>query len=181
MPLLMLKDVPRFECLLQAAESFPELEPTASEAFLHLLHTGDAVFAAKSEFLAAHGLSQGRFSVLMLLNRRPDEAASPAELADEAAVTRATMTGLIDTLEKDELAVRETDPLDRRAVLVRLTKKGRALMRAVLPRFYRHVAEMMQPLGDSERKQLVRLLQKINRGLKPGNSARSARLAPAAV
>ena len=165
MPLLMLKDLPRFDCLLEAAERIPSLDPTASEAFLHLLHTGDTVFGAKSDFLAAHGLSQGRFSVLMLLHHRRAEPSTPAELADQAAVTRATMTGLIDTLEKDQLVVREPDENDRRAVFVRLTKKGATLMNAVVPKYFRQVSTVMSPLSHAERKQLVRLLQKINEGL----------------
>ena len=69
MPLLMLKDVPRYECLLKAASKYPTLDPTASDAFLNLLRTGDTVFAAEGRFLAQHNISQGRFTVLMLLNR----------------------------------------------------------------------------------------------------------------
>jgi len=35
---LMLKELPRYECLLEAAENFPELDPSAIEAVLHLTH-----------------------------------------------------------------------------------------------------------------------------------------------
>lgn len=167
MPLLMLKDVPRFECLLRASERFPTLDPTASAAFLHLLRTGDAVFAAESEHLAKHSVSQGRFTVLMLLNRCCDEPSTPAGLAEEASVTRATMTGLIDTLEKDGLVVRKTDAADRRAVLVQLTRKGRALMERMLPDYFARVSAILEPLSQTERKTFIRLLQKIQQGLEP--------------
>ncbi|MGB8165954.1 MAG: MarR family transcriptional regulator, partial [Chthoniobacteraceae bacterium] len=120
MPLLMLKDVPRFECLLKAAERYPTLSPSAASAFLHLLRTGDAVFETENEYLTRHEISQGRFTVLMLLNRSSEEPSTPAELAEEAGVTRATMTGLVDTLVKDGLVTRTDDPTDRRAVLVKL-------------------------------------------------------------
>ena len=40
MPLLMLKDLPRYDCLLEAARSFPDLDPSACEAFLNLLRAG---------------------------------------------------------------------------------------------------------------------------------------------
>ena len=36
MPYLLLKDLPRYECLLEAAKEFPDLDPSAAEAFLHL-------------------------------------------------------------------------------------------------------------------------------------------------
>src|SRR3989442_135552 len=165
MPLLMLKDVPRYECLLKAAEKYPSLDPTACDAFFHLLRTGDAVFAAEGGFLAEHNISQGRFTVLMLLNRCAERMSTPAELADEAGVTRATMTGLIDTLEKDGVVIREADPNDRRTVRVRLTKKGRTILQKLTPDYFRCVSAIIEPLSESERKQLVRLLQKIQKGL----------------
>jgi len=164
MPLLMLKDLPRYECLLKAAEQYPSLDPTACEVFLHLLRTGDELFEAKSAFLARHGLSHGRFTVLMLLERA-GKPCTPAALADESRVTRATMTGLVDTLEKDGLVAREADPEDRRTIQVRLTKQGHALMGKVLPDHFGFVASTVKPLNKTERKQLVTLLQKIQRGL----------------
>ena len=165
MPLLMLKELPRYECLLQAAERYPTLSPSASEAFLHLLRTGDAVFGAESTFLARHNISQGRFTVLMILNRGCGQPSTPAYLAERASVTRATMTGLVDTLEKDNMVVRDGDPEDRRTVLVRLTEAGQALIDRILPDYFKCVAKIMQPLTRTERKQLVNLLQKIQQGL----------------
>ena len=165
MPLLMLRDVPRYECLLKAAERYPTLNPTASEAFLHLLRTGDAVFAAEGRFLAQHHIAQGRFTVLMLLNRGSGHPSTPAELADEAGVTRATMTGLLDTLERDGIVSRESDSEDRRTVLVRLTDTGRSLLERMLPDYFESVTRIMKPLNASQRKQLVGLLQQIQQGL----------------
>lgn len=165
MPLLMLKDVPRFECLLKAAERYPTLSPSAASAFLHLLRTGDAVFEVESDYLTRHEISQGRFTVLMLLNRCAEEPSTPAELAEEAGVTRATMTGLVDTLVKDGLVTRTNDPRDRRAVLVQLTAAGRKLLARVLPGYFAAVTRMMQPLNKTERTTLVTLLQKIQQGL----------------
>jgi DNA-binding MarR family transcriptional regulator len=168
---LMLKDVPRYECLLRASGRYPSLDPTALEAFLHLLRTGDTVFEAKNEFLARHGVSQGRFTVMMLLNRCGDADSTPAELADAAGVTRATMTGLIDTLEKDGFVQREIDRDDRRAVRVSLTRKGRDFMKSILPDYFRRVSAIIHPLSEPERKQLVRLLQKLQHGLAPKNES----------
>ena len=173
MPLLMLKDLPQYECLLKASGEYPSLDPTACEAFLHLLRTGDEVFEGVNDFFTRHHVSQGRFTVLMLLNRACEGAelpATPASLADQSRVTRATMTGLIDTLEKDGLVIREADENDRRTLHVRLTPQGKASVEAMLPEYFRCVSAIIQPLDESERKQLVSLLQKIQQGLAPAQN-----------
>jgi DNA-binding MarR family transcriptional regulator len=174
MPLLLLKDLPRYECLLESAKEFPELDPSACEAFLHLLRTSDEVFSVAERNLASHNISQGRFSVLMLLwgpsSRRPGNVQpigcgvsprTPAELADAAGVTRATMTGLVDTLERDGLVRREPDPDDRRMMSVRLTVKAEAFLQKLLPTHFELMARLMAPLNESERKTLVSLLTKV--------------------
>lgn len=165
MPLLLLKQLPRFDCLLQAANRYPDLDPCATSAFLNLLRTGDLIFDSEAACLSNSGLSQGRFSILMLLNRHPDVPQTPAALADQSGVTRATITGLLDTLEKDGLVERSPADNDRRCVLVRLTSKGASLMDALLPGYFRHVAELLSPLTPDERSQLVELLQKLQAGL----------------
>lgn len=167
MPHLMLKDLPRYDCLLKAAEDYPNLDPSACEVYLHLLRTGDDLFGAKSAFLSQRGISQGRFTVLLFLDRAEGPGYTPAELAEESGVTRATMTGLIDTLEKDGLVVRKADPEDRRAIQVCLTPQGRELIRKILPDYFNLVSSIIAPLNETERKQLVALLQKLRLG---GNS-----------
>lgn len=171
MPLLMLKDLPRYECMLECAKRFPDLDPAAGSLFMNLLRSADELFAIKSAFLNQHNISNGRFTVLLLLtaagageNERAP-ARSPADLADMAGVTRATMTGLIDTLEKDGYVRREPDPRDRRAMLVHLTPKGEAFTEELLPGYFRRVATIMAPLNDAERQELLRLLLKVRQGI----------------
>jgi DNA-binding MarR family transcriptional regulator len=166
MPRLILKDLPRYECLLEASERYPSLDPSAAMAFLHLLRAGDDVFKAESGFFTRHKITQGRFTVLMLLNRPASEFGTPANLAEEAGVTRATMTGLIDSLEKDGFVIRAGAPRDRRAVQVRLTGKGRRFLDRVLPHYFSFVSTLIEPLGGAQRKQLVQLLRKVEAAAK---------------
>ena len=164
MPNLLLKDLPRYECLLEAAKEFPDLDPSACEAFLHLLRTGDESARVVEANLARHNITQGRFGVLMILvNRCAGDTSTlgPAELADAAGVSRATMTGLIDTLERDGLVTREPDTVDRRMMLVRLTAKGRSLLGEILPDHFKNMTLLMSSLSEFERQTLVQLLTKI--------------------
>jgi DNA-binding MarR family transcriptional regulator len=118
--------------------------------------------------LEAHGISAGRFTVLMLLLRKRDDVCggvlTPAELADKAGVTRATMTGLIDTLERDGFVRREPNPNDRRMTPVTLTPAGEALLQSVVPAYFQRMASLVAHLSESERRMLVTLLSKVVRG-----------------
>jgi DNA-binding MarR family transcriptional regulator len=173
MPALLLKDLPRFECLLEAARNNPTLDPSAVVAYLHLLRAGDEAFAAADRNFARFELSHGRFGVLMLLWRKdkygkgcPEigpEGRTPADLAAAAGVSRATMTGLIDTLERDGMVTRQPDQQDRRMMLVQMTDMGRDLMARLLPLHFQTVAEMLSPLDESERQTLVQLLARLSR------------------
>jgi len=166
MPLLMLKDLPRYECLLEASREFPDLDPSATEVFLHLLRSGDEAFRVIESHLAQHDITQGGFSVLMALwgncrNLEREGPLSPAELAERTGVTRATMTGLVDTLARAELVTRTPDPKDRRMLAVELTPRGEKTLKKILPEHFRRMAWLMAPLSEPERKTLVRLLTKV--------------------
>jgi len=177
MPHLLLKDLPRYECLLEAAKEFPDLDPSAAEAYLHLLRTGDEAFNVAEKNLFSHSISHGRFGVMMLLWKSVNAKGAkflgngeepcmsgprtPAELADAAGVTRATMTGLIDTLERDGFVKREPDRDDRRQMTVHLTAKAEKFLQDFLPGHFKVTSSLMATLTESERKTLVRLLTKI--------------------
>lgn len=173
MPLLMLKDLPRYECLLECSKRFPDLNPEAASLFMQLLRTADELYEVKADFLRKHNISNGRFTVLMLLNSagsmdgcaEENPPKSPADLAEMAGVTRATMTGLVDTLEKDELVRRESDPRDRRAMLVHLTEKGERFTAEILPGYFRQVTAIMGPLSRGEKMQLTAILAHVRAGI----------------
>jgi DNA-binding MarR family transcriptional regulator len=165
--MLLLKEVPQYEGLLKIAKRFPELDPSATEAFLHLMRTSTEVSEAFDALHASHNISHGRFIVLMLLNRDPEKPVNLADLADRANVTRATMTGLIDTLERDGFVRREHTLDDRRMMLVRLTADGRGYFEKILPDYFRQVAGVMSHLTVTDRKALVALMGKIQQSLPP--------------
>jgi DNA-binding MarR family transcriptional regulator len=163
--LFPLKNLPRYECLLRAAHELPGLDPSACEAYLHLLRAGHEAFQMSAGHFAKHRISQGGFMVLMLLLNRTrldgSFRSTPAELAELAGVTRATMTGLVDTLERDGLVKRQPDPADRRMMTVHLTPRGRECLRRILPGHFQRMKELMSPLSEADRRNLVRLLHKL--------------------
>lgn len=110
--------------------------------------------------LAPHGLSEGRFVLLFLLDASADGLA-PNILAERAGVTRATVTGLLDGLEREALIERHADPDDRRALCIRLTRKGKRVAKAVFEQHGRWIVGLFGNLSASERRQLGSLLDKV--------------------
>ncbi|MFX1456350.1 MAG: MarR family winged helix-turn-helix transcriptional regulator [Promethearchaeota archaeon] len=49
------------------------------------------------------------------------------ELASACCCSPSTITGIIDTMEKNELVYRDANPEDRRSLLVKLTEKGKKI------------------------------------------------------
>lgn len=176
---LLLRDLPRFECLERRAQRYEDLDASAVVATLSLLRVASDVLEAMGAHFERNNVSQARFLVLMLLDRERDESAStstrsgkkresvsllPSEIADKMGVTRANITGLLDGLERDGLTARHPHPEDRRALCVTLTREGSAFLEAMLPDHYRRVAGLMTHLSPREQEQLVRLLSKVAQG-----------------
>ena len=169
---ILLKEPPRYECFIEAAQRYPECDPSAMYAFIMLLHTHDVMWKAKCAHFAEHGITQGRFMMMILLmeNEVAGEktscarARTPAELADMAQISRASVTGLLDSLEKDAFIRREPDPNDRRMVSIHLTEKGIAFMNAFLPPHFQLINQLMCGLDEQERATLIGLLQKMQDG-----------------
>src|SRR5258707_13153922 len=115
-----LKDLPKYEAIRARVTRYPEIDAGAVEAFLLLLRVSSDVMMAVEKYLNRHTLSHAGFSVLMILNRDPKLGLTPSDLANRCGVTRATMTGLLDGLQRKKLIRRESHQVDRRTVLVRL-------------------------------------------------------------
>jgi DNA-binding MarR family transcriptional regulator len=162
--MLQLRDLPTPAILDKFAQRYPDADITAVVTFLHLLRTATDLSFALDAYLQQHALLQGRWWVLILLMRENSNTAAPSVLADKAGVSRATMTGLIDGLERDGLVERVPDPKDRRRLAIKLTAAGQAKLDEVMPDYYRRVRQLMQPLSESERKQFIELLDKIQAG-----------------
>lgn len=76
------------------------------------------------ERLARHGLSSSRAPLLWVISATGPR--TQRELAESLRVSARNVTGLVDALVADGFVSREPHPHDRRAILVTLTKAGKA-------------------------------------------------------
>lgn len=156
--MLTVKDLPTPEVLRRFAQRYPDADATAVASLLALLRTATELSQALDAFLARHGLLQGRWWVLILLFREESLESSPSVLAEKAGVTRATMTGLLDGLERDGLVQRLYDAADRRRITVKLLPAGQAVLDAVMPDYYRRVRTLMTGLDETQRSALQSMM-----------------------
>ncbi len=63
------------------------------------------------------------------------EQAETRVIAEEGGFSKATLSGVLKTLEGRDLLIRERSPDDGRLVLVSLTPAGRRLMKRLFPKF----------------------------------------------
>jgi DNA-binding MarR family transcriptional regulator len=156
-----LRDFPDEHVFSHLQREYPQLEKASVSAFLRLLATGSEFLDRLDKLLAGYGITHGRWLVLLLLRRREVRKALPSELAKEQGITRATMSGLLRQLTRDDLVRRQEDPEDGRRTTIILTSKGADLLGELMPHYYELVKDLMAPLEDSEKAELTRLLDKI--------------------
>ncbi len=156
----MLKTLPRFDESCDSSKC-GGIDLAVAQVFLNILATGEAASRFEGAFLTSHSLSHGRLILLWLLDENEAGSLRSSELADLAGVSRATITGLLDSLERDGLVERFGDPADRRAISVRITPAGKQRLDEIMPPYFQWVSKALTKLSEPEQHQLVSLLGKV--------------------
>lgn len=114
----------------------------------------------------AHGLQLWEFDVLATLRRTgyPYQLTAGG-LVDSSMVTSGALTNRIDRLVEQGFVTRETDPDNRRRVLITLTGRGRQLVDEVVVNHVDLEAYLLAYLDSDEQQQLAGLLRKLLVGL----------------
>lgn len=166
---LDMRDTPALDILRRQPGNFGGVAAADLKLAQDLLRVSKRMLGGFADEFARHGLSPGRYALLMALHGA-EGALAPSEIAARIGVTRATVTGLIDGMSRDGL-VEHAAPAegDRRRKAIGLSAKGRRLLLKLLPDVFAQMAALIAPLTKSERAQLRTSLLKIEAGL-PGKS-----------
>jgi DNA-binding MarR family transcriptional regulator len=159
------RSLPDRPTIQHMADRYPELDIPSVEACLAFLDTTAAVYAGLEDYFSRHGLSMGKFTLLMQLFQADEQGLSPSEFAERIGVTRATITSLLDGLERDGFVQRQPHPVDRRMLRIHLTEKGRELIAGILPDHFCRTTGLMANLSDREKKTFIKLLGKLQAGI----------------
>ncbi len=106
------------------------------------------------------GLTPSQFDVIATLGET--EGMTCKELSEKTLVTKGTLTGVLDRLEKKGLIERMPSREDRRCTLIRLTPKGDARFREVFPAHIHHLKPFFErALTTAEASKLSTLLLRL--------------------
>lgn len=152
------------QAIAQLAKQYPELDIASVEACLTFLDTTAEVYQAFDTHFARYNLSMGKFTLLIQLFVASEKGLTPSEFAERSGVTRATITGLLDGLERDDLVKRQPYPEDRRKLTIVMTDKGREFISKMLPDHFCRTTNMMSNLNATEKKTFIKLLTKLRAG-----------------
>jgi len=144
-------------------EEFPET--TMGEVFELIEHSAKNLRRIKRQTVREVGLTPPQYAVLLLLWEQDERPFK--DFADALLCTRATITGIIDTLEGKGLVTRKPNPTDRRSLLATLTDEGRKLQHntPALDTIYQSCCSGLTSL---EYHQLGLLLRKLSGSLNHG-------------
>ena len=106
-----------------------------------------------------YGLTTTQFFLLTALYEEEDIAISA--LARKVVLDKATLTGLIDRLERDGFVTRRIKPEDRRTVRVRLTPKAEKLRETLTDLYHKINRKFLSFLTEEEQKTFERVVAKI--------------------
>ncbi|RKT05546.1 DNA-binding MarR family transcriptional regulator [Streptomyces sp. 3211.6] len=139
-------------------------DPQAVLVAVRLMAAGARLGQASEVHFSRFGLSTGRYRLLADLEDSEGEK-SPSLLAASLGVSRATVSGLIDSLEKDGLVLRRPSAQDGRASVVVLTARGARKLRDLAPDHFRRLQAMVADLSVEERTVFLDLLSRVTRGI----------------
>jgi MarR family 2-MHQ and catechol resistance regulon transcriptional repressor len=131
---------------------------------LGVLRTAAQLSALGAPLFRRHGLTEAQFNVLFALKYRGRDL-TQSDLSRRLVVSRASITSVLDRLEKKGLVRRVEVPENRRIYLVELTGRGLALVNEVEPAYREVVHAALADLPDRTCEQLNRLLERVREGV----------------
>jgi DNA-binding MarR family transcriptional regulator len=145
-------------------KEFPGSRYLAMRAIRQLQVVGVKVDGLISGLARRFGLSHAALNALAVI----EGAGGPiptGEVTAKMHITTATMTSVLDTLERGGFIVRTADPTDRRRVLVDVTDAAREVLDQLLPLVAQTTTLVAAAIDDTEIEQLLHSLGVVLEGI----------------
>ncbi|WP_417721431.1 MarR family winged helix-turn-helix transcriptional regulator [Salipiger sp.] len=109
----------------------------------------------------AAGLTPAQLRVLQIVAGQRAGTATPSALANQMGVSQATVTALLDKLEKRSMIVRVRSETDRRQMNLLLTEAGHASVDEAPDALQQRYVKQFESLSDWEQAMLVASLERV--------------------
>src|SRR5439155_11685219 len=103
----------------------------------------------------------GRYAILRITYLSPQQRVSVSEIREQANISAANATVLIDGLEKEGLVIRTPHPTDRRATCIELTSAGRETCAQLIPTMTNIMIQLADCLDNSEKIAFISALDRL--------------------
>ena len=141
----------------------PDANVLATEAVMNTLRTADVFFDLIGRLLRPLNVSAAGGLVLGIL--RDHGSMSPSELGERLIVTRAAVTGLLDSLEQRGFVRRSANPTDRRSLVVQITPSGLTVLQELRTIVHHHEQAWLKGFSDEDLRRYIEQLHRIQDSL----------------
>ncbi|MFA6600998.1 MAG: MarR family transcriptional regulator [Candidatus Omnitrophota bacterium] len=147
---------------------YPKFHWPSVELLLNLVYTYEVLSTHFAKRIGRYDLSLSTFNVLMILSQSERGGLKQQDLSRLMLVSRANVTGLVDSLVRRGLVVRGPDAKDRRVCMAKITRKGEELLEHLLPGHYEETARVAGAIGHADKARMNRLFISLRKQIQPG-------------
>ena len=137
----------------------------ANEAFIPAMRELARAYQAFADYSAKHirdlDLTPPQFDVIATLGNT--DGMNMTDLAEKTLVTKGTLTGIIDRLEKKGIVARIVPPENRRSFTIILTPEGEQTFNTVFPAHIAYLKERFDYLSPEELEDTRQALERLRK------------------
>lgn len=159
MPKLYFTNLPQES---QLEDRFPGIDGLTLHTHILLRKVSAELESNLDSYFSQYGLSSGRYTLLILLSQSLEgKGMMPSEIAAAVGVTQATISGLINSLEKAQLVKRASHEKDGRSFVIQLTPQGKEMVEKVTPHYFARLNDFWAQFDELEKKALAQMFTRM--------------------
>ena len=151
--------------LRESSQRYGKLSLATAETFLQFIYTVESMSSHLSHQTRQKGLTRAGLNVLTILRSSEGKGCQHNEISRLLLVSRANITGVVNSLIQQGLVERVYDEKDRRVCIARITKKGEALLDSFLPDYHAVIESIFSRLSVEDKKMFNHLMEKLRNAI----------------
>jgi DNA-binding MarR family transcriptional regulator len=122
-----------------------------------------------NEWLLPIGMTATKFNYLTAIYAKRDKGVTLNELSEFVHTSNASVTSMVDSLEREGLVKRNRHPDDRRSTMVTLTARGTTLAKKAFIKHHAEIDALMKGFSRVDRRKLLDLLVRLGTNFEQAN------------